>query len=94
VQFVIYLLMFLMQVTRIYVGIIFIYCLLTWIPGAMDSKLGQLLARLVEPFLGVFDRIIPAIGGIGFSAIIAGFVLYLVERGLGTIIQILAMRYY
>ncbi|MEJ1318664.1 hypothetical protein QY886_06330 [Latilactobacillus sakei] len=25
----------------------------------MDSKLGQLLARLVEPFLGVFDRIIP-----------------------------------
>ncbi len=51
-QFVIYLLMFLMQATRIYVGIIFIYCLLTWIPGAMDSKLGQLLARLVELLRG------------------------------------------
>ena len=53
----------------------------------MDSKLGQLLARLAEPFLGFLTGSYQRIGGIGFSAIIAGFVLYLVERGLGRLFK-------
>ncbi|QFP80342.1 YggT family protein [Latilactobacillus graminis] len=78
-----------MYAVRIYSGIVFIYCLLTWIPEAMHSKLGRLVAKLVEPFLAIFDRFIPAIGGIGFSAIVAFIFLYLVERGLATLAQLL-----
>ncbi|WP_277857651.1 YggT family protein [Latilactobacillus curvatus] len=87
--FLFYVLLMLMYVVRIYSGIVVIYCLLTWIPEAMSSKLGRFVAKLVEPFLEIFDRFIPAIGGIGISAIAAFFVLYLVERGIGLLAQLL-----
>lgn len=67
---------------QIYLAMIWIYCLLTWLPGASQSRLGQLLSRLVEPYLSMFDRIIPSVGGIGFTPIIASFVLILAQRGL------------
>lgn len=91
VSFLILVLTLLLYAVKIYLGVIAVYCLLTWLPGCMQSGLGRFLARLTEPFLGIFDRVLPSIAGIGFSPIVAGFVLYLVERGLVTIMNLIIM---
>lgn len=66
--------------------ILIIYALMSWFPGASESALGQLVNRLVEPYLGIFDRMIPPIGGISFNVIIAILVLSLIKRGLLTLL--------
>lgn len=34
-----------------YILLIVVWCLLTWFPGAMQSRLGELLTKLVQPYL-------------------------------------------
>lgn len=55
---------------------------MSWFPGARDSKLGQLIAHISEPYLEIFDNLIPSIGGVSFSVIVGILVLNLVSRGL------------
>jgi len=62
---------------------IIIYILLSWLPSARESSFGQILARLVEPYLAPFRRFIPPImGAIDISPIVALFVLQLAFSGL------------
>lgn len=61
---------------------IVVYILMSWFPGAQQSRLGQLLATACEPFLSVFSRFIPPIAGLDFSPLIAIIVLQFAERGL------------
>lgn len=69
-----------------YCFILFVYILLSWFPherGIMaDIYYG--LGRLCEPYLGLFRRFIPPIGGNGFgmdiSPIVAILVLQLVVQ--------------
>ncbi|MFD1392990.1 YggT family protein [Lacticaseibacillus jixianensis] len=68
-----------------------VYVLMSWFPGAWQSRFGQLLGRIVGPWLNLF-RIIPPILGIDFSPLIAFFVLDLIRSGLGTIFGALLMR--
>lgn len=73
----------------LYILLIVIWCLLSWFPGASQSALVDFLNRLVYPYLSVFERIIPPLGGVSFSPVVAVFVLWLVQRGvqmLGTIL--------
>ncbi|WP_179395271.1 YggT family protein [Lacticaseibacillus absianus] len=65
----------------LYMVAIAVYILMTWFPGALDSKLGQLLGRIVEPFLNLF-RFIPPLFGLDFSPILAFLVLSFVQEGL------------
>lgn len=74
------------RLINIYQGIMVVYILLSWLPGAYDSKFGQILARICEPYLSVFRRIIPPIGGIDFSPILAFFALNLIQRGIATVL--------
>ena len=79
-----------LMIMRILVGlanaysiIIFIYCLLTWIPTetGVVGDVRRIMATLVEPFLTPFRKIIPPIGGmLDISPIIALLVLQLVIR--------------
>ncbi|ANK60929.1 hypothetical protein BSQ39_08865 [Loigolactobacillus backii] len=62
--------------------LLMIYVLMSWFPGAYQSRLGQLMGRICEPFLNIFYRIIPSIGGISFAPWAAFIVLWLVQRGL------------
>ncbi|HCS93578.1 MAG TPA: YggT family protein [Bavariicoccus seileri] len=55
---------------------------MSWLPGARDSKLGEWVEKLVRPYLEIFDRVIPSIGGIGFSVMAGVIFLQLVQRGL------------
>ncbi|KOP82062.1 hypothetical protein AMS60_05920 [Bacillus sp. FJAT-21945] len=59
-----------------------IYILLTWFPGARESVIGQFLARICEPYLEPFRKIIPPLGMIDISPIVAILVLKFAISGL------------
>ena len=61
---------------------IIIYILLSWFPNARGSAIGQFLTRICEPYLDPFRRIIPPLGMIDISPIVAIYVLILANSGL------------
>lgn len=70
------------QLFRIYNILIIIWCVLSWVPrgpGVLND-LRSAIGTLVGPWLGVFRRIIPSLGGIDFSPIVAIFALEVIER--------------
>ncbi|WP_223285161.1 YggT family protein [Paenibacillus sp. PL91] len=72
----------------IYSFMIIGYVLLSWLPNARDSFIGVFLGKLVEPYLGIFRRFIPPIGGmLDLSPIIALFALRFIAAGLMGVIK-------
>ncbi|MCA0969353.1 YggT family protein [Halobacillus litoralis] len=67
---------------RIYSWILIIYILLSWFPGARESSFGEMMGRLAEPFLEPFRKIIPPLGMIDISPIVAILVLNFASQGL------------
>lgn len=66
----------------VYTMLIVVWCVMSWIPrgnSTVDS-IREALGVLVEPWINVFRRIIPPLGGIDFSPIVAIFALELLER--------------
>ncbi len=62
--------------------LIVVYCLMSWIPrGAANivEDIRDVLASICEPYLGIFRRIIPPLGMVDFSPIVAIVVLELVR---------------
>lgn len=76
------------NVFYLYSIVLVVYALMSWLPGARDSGLGQFINKLARPYLDIFDRYIPSIGGVSFNVIIAIFVLQLIRDG---VIWILAL---
>ncbi|OYQ65874.1 YggT family protein [Aerococcus sp. 1KP-2016] len=66
----------------VYTLVLVVYALLSWFPGARDSRFGQLIERLAYPYLSFFDNLIPSIGGVSFSVLIGVVVLQLASNGL------------
>lgn len=64
-----------------YSTLLVIYALMSWLPNARTSGFGQLIARLVEPYLNFFHRFIPPLGMVSFSVLFALLFLRLVEYG-------------
>ncbi|WCK53063.1 YggT family protein [Aneurinibacillus sp. Ricciae_BoGa-3] len=75
---------------EIYSYAIIIYILMSWVPQIRETSIGRLLGRIVEPYLSIFRRIIPPLGMIDISPILAFFALRLAESGLLTIIGYIA----
>ncbi|CAM4148093.1 YggT family protein [Paenibacillus alkaliterrae] len=76
-----------MNVQRIYTFMIIGYVLLSWLPNARESFIGVFLGKLVEPYLGIFRKFIPPIGGmLDLSPILAVFALQFVAYGLIAVI--------
>lgn len=67
-----------------YTTIIFIYVIMSWLPNVESGLVGQVyhaLGTLCEPYLGLFRRLIPPIGGmVDITPIIALLVLQFVVR--------------
>lgn len=79
---------FIWVVQRIYTFVIIAYVLLSWIPNARDSFIGEILGKLVEPYLAPFRRLIPPIGGmLDISPIVAIFALQFIAMGLIAVID-------
>jgi len=75
---------------NIYFYMIIAYVLLSWVPNARDSFIGQLLGKVTEPYLGIFRRFIPAIGGvIDISPIVAIFALRFIGMGVIAVVDFL-----
>ncbi|MDO4926711.1 MAG: YggT family protein [Turicibacter sp.] len=66
----------------IYQTLIVVYVLMSWIPESRSTQLGRTIGGLVEPYLSIFRRIIPPIGMIDISPLIAFIVLNLAMQGL------------
>jgi YggT family protein len=67
---------------------IIVYVLMSWLPNLQESFIGELLGKLVEPYLSPFRRFIPPIMGmLDISPIVAIFVLQFVQQGVITILK-------
>jgi len=62
---------------------IFVYVMLSWFRG-MDwaMRLHDMLAPVCEPYIGLFRRIVPPMGMIDFSPLVALLVLEFLIRGM------------
>ncbi|MGG1877758.1 YggT family protein [Paenibacillus cisolokensis] len=72
---------------QIYFYMILVYVLMSWLPNVRESFIGELLGKMVEPYLSPFRRFIPPIMGmIDISPIVALFVLRLAQNGVYAIL--------
>ncbi|HLR54172.1 MAG TPA: YggT family protein [Pseudogracilibacillus sp.] len=70
----------------LYTYALFIYILMSWVPGARESSFGAFFATICEPYLEQFRKIIPPLGMIDISPIVAIFVLQLAKTGMFTLL--------
>ncbi|EGQ2856847.1 YggT family protein, partial [Staphylococcus pseudintermedius] len=73
---------FLLFIVKAYTFGMIIYIFMSWLPGARESAVGRWMSKIYEPFLEPFRRIIPPLGLVDISPIVAFLVLNLFERGL------------
>ncbi|WP_110898536.1 YggT family protein [Paenibacillus barcinonensis] len=70
---------------------VIVYILMSWLPNARESFIGELLGKFVEPYLSPFRRFIPPLFGVlDISPIVALLVLRLALVGLLSILQYFA----
>ena len=66
-----------------------VYFLLSWMPGGYQSRLGQFLIRICEPYVGIFRQFVPPIGMVSLAGIVAFFALTFIEYGIDAVFQLL-----
>lgn len=76
---------FIIFLVQIYYFGMIIYFFTSWVPSIRESKFGEFLGKLYEPF----RKIIPPIGFIDISSIAAIFVLVLFQSGLVKIFNLI-----
>lgn len=64
----------------IFIYVMIAYVISTWIPPLRDSPVGDLLRLAASPVLAPIEKVIPSVGGIGISPIIAYFGLSFIQR--------------
>lgn len=70
------------QLVQIYSFALIIYIFMSWAPNVRESAVGQFLGTICEPYLEPFRKIIPPIGMIDISPIVAIFVLNIAMKGI------------
>ncbi|ABB15770.1 MULTISPECIES: YggT family protein [Carboxydothermus] len=73
---------------NIYGWLIIIRVLLTWIPVNTYHPVVNFITSLTDPYLNLFRRLIPPVGMIDFSPIVAFFVLEVMRMA---VLQLLLM---
>ena len=68
--------------SALFVGLLIVYAVLSWIQGGR-SPLADVIARLCEPVLRPFRRVIPLMGGFDLSPLVALVVLQVAMIVLG-----------
>ena len=67
----------------VYMLLLFAYILLSWVKlpySPTVNRLQRFLFDVCEPYLRIFRRVIPPMGGLDLSPLVAFAVLYLVNR--------------
>lgn len=72
----------LVQLMRFYELLIVVYVLMSWFrpSGGLLFDLYRTLGTIVEPWVGIFRRIMPRTGMLDFSPLVAIIVLQVIER--------------
>ncbi|WP_455136814.1 YggT family protein [Thermophilibacter sp.] len=68
---------------QIYEVLIVVWCLMSWFPirpGSLVDDLRGAIGTLVCPYLNLFRRLIPPLGGVDFSPVVAILILGVIER--------------
>ncbi len=66
-----------------YEWLVIIWCFLSWIPrrsGGLLDDIAVVINNIVSPYMGLFRRFIPPIGGLDFSPVVGLLVLGVVQR--------------
>jgi len=58
----------------------------SWFPAIRNSAVGAFVGSIVEPYLSLFRRVIPPLGMIDLTPIIAWWVLNLAMSGLSRLL--------
>lgn len=87
VAFITFVFWLLDRAIELYILAIFVYALMSWFPGAYQTKVGQILGAIVEPFQRWFN--FASIGMVGFAPLVAVFVLGIIRGGLSYLKQII-----
>jgi YggT family protein len=66
-----------------------VYILLSWFPGARESGFGQFLAKICDPYLEPFRKIIPPLGMIDISPIVAILALRFAQSGVAALFRMI-----
>lgn len=73
------------QLLFLYSYVVIAYILMSWFPNARESSIGQFIASIVEPYLAPFRKIIPPLGMIDISPIVAIIALRFATNGVSAI---------
>lgn len=66
-----------------YEWLVIIWCFMSWFPlreGSLIYDIAVVIDRIVSPYMNIFRRFIPPLGGMDFSPIAGLFVLSFGER--------------
>lgn len=66
-----------------YEWLVIIWCFMSWFPlreGSLMYDIAVVIDRIVSPYMNLFRRFIPPLGGMDFSPIVGLFVLSFGER--------------
>lgn len=63
----------------VYMVMLFLRIMSSWIPQYQDHPLCRFLAYYTDPYLNVFRKIIPPLGPVDVSPIVAFFALKIIE---------------
>ena len=75
----------------LYTIALIVYALLSWFPGAHQTKFGEFLTRIVEPYLKLFRRLPLQFAGLDFTVWVAILALNLLNRVVFYLISVLLM---
>ncbi len=84
-----YIEMFILTAVNIYFYLIIASVLMSWIPSIKESRVGQFITSLTDPYLDIFRKFIPPLGMIDISPIIAIYTLLLASRGISVLFGML-----
>ncbi|MEM7795499.1 MAG: YggT family protein [Cyanobacteria bacterium P01_C01_bin.118] len=78
----------------IYLVLLIVRVLLSWFPNVdWSNPAFSALSQITDPYLNLFRSIIPPLGGIDFSAILAFILLQVIQSGLTSVAAITSSSY-
>ena len=81
--------MLILNAVNIYFYLIIASVLMSWIPSLKESRFGQIITSVTDPYLDIFRKFIPPLGMIDISPIIAIYTLLLASRGISVLFGML-----
>lgn len=64
---------------QVYTLMLFVRIISSWVPEWRETKVVQFISFYTDPYLDLFRRVVPPLGGIDFSPILAFIGLSIIE---------------